>query len=472
MRTAARYLADLDDGRQFWLDGARIDDVRTHPATRGAVRTAAGLFDHAAEHAHELLVELDGVAVNPVNTAPRDAAAADRRRSMMTAWARLSQGFLGRSPDHVAGLLAGFAAAPEAFTDELAANVVAYQRRVATEDLYLTYAIVPPQSDPSAARHRPRQVEVIAERDDGIVVHGAQLLATAAPLADEVFVTAIRPLPEGEEAAALSFALPVAAPGLRFVLRPPYAPGVTAFDHPLASRYDETDAMVVFDHVLVPWERLFVYRDRARCRAQFFDTPAHALANIQCLIRLAVKMRFVAAVAHRVAEVNGRLAGEHTMMLVSDVAALATVCEGLVEAAHAAAAPDRFGVWRPAERFLYAGMALQSEFFPRAVTILRELAGGGVLAVPSSTRDLCDPLERADLDLALDGGELSAVDRIRLFKLAWDVVGSEFAGRHVQYELFYSGGTAVVKRYNLRAFPFADAGAELDAFLQAADTDA
>ncbi|MEZ5261613.1 MAG: hypothetical protein R2755_07525 [Acidimicrobiales bacterium] len=70
------------------------------------------------------------------STPRRDAAAADRRRSMMTAWARLSQGFLGRSPDHVAGLLAGFAAAPEAFTDELAANVVVYQRRVATEDLY------------------------------------------------------------------------------------------------------------------------------------------------------------------------------------------------------------------------------------------------------------------------------------------------------------------------------------------------
>jgi 4-hydroxyphenylacetate 3-monooxygenase len=258
----------------------------------------------------------------------------------------------------------------------------------------------------------------------------------------------------------------VAAEGLKLYCRRPFAPAATSsYDYPLTSRYDETDALLVFDDVFVPWEKVLVYRDVAGLRRQFFDTGAHVLGNWQAQIRFAVKLQFIAGLARKVAAVNGVDRFPGVVEKLGELAGLTSVVESAVLAAEYTAADDGSGLWLPGKRAVYGAMGLQAELYPRALAILRDLVGGGVLQVPSGVADMRNPETRADIDRYIQSPSAPAEERVKLFKLVWDAVGSEFAGRHHQYEMFYAGAPFVVKGYAYRNYGFDGPLAEVDAFL-------
>lgn len=148
------------------------------------------------------------------------------------------------------------------------------------EDLYVTYAIVPPQSGRSQPAHRQPEPflhpGVVAEREGGIVVHRAQAIATSAVLAGWLFLSYITPLVPGDEDYALAFIVPIAAEGLRLYPRRPFAGIATSvYDYPLSSRFDEVDATVVIHDVFAPWEQVFIYRNVDLVDAQFHESPSH-----------------------------------------------------------------------------------------------------------------------------------------------------------------------------------------------------
>ncbi|QRP47084.1 4-hydroxyphenylacetate 3-hydroxylase family protein [Amycolatopsis sp. FDAARGOS 1241] len=470
MRTGSEYLAAIDDGRRVYLDGKRVDGVARHPGFAPIAKTVGELFDLAADpEAGIARPGPAGSAVNRLFTAPRSREELTAFREAATTWARHTHGWVGRSPDHVGAFLAAFAAHPEVFGDR-AANVTAYQKRVVDEDLYVSYAIIPPQvsraTTASAWDGDLVQVGVAEERADGIVVRGAQMLATGGAVADEIFVSCIKPLTPEDTDFALSFALPVDTEGLKLYCRRPYAPAATShYDYPLTTRFDETDALVVFEDVFVPWERVFVYRDVAGVRRQFFETGAHVLGNWQAQIRFSVKLQFLAGLARKVAAVNGVDKFPGVVEKLGELASLVSLVESAVLAAEYTAAPDDAGFWRPGSRALYGAMGMQSELYPRVLGILRDLVGGGVLQVPSSVEDMTSPETRADIDRYIYSPSAPAAERVKLFKLAWDAVGSEFAGRHHQYELFYAGAPFVVKGYAFRNYGFDGPLSEVDRFL-------
>ncbi|MGW4482957.1 4-hydroxyphenylacetate 3-hydroxylase family protein [Amycolatopsis sp. NPDC004368] len=470
MRSGSDYLHAIDDGRRVYLDGRRVDGVVRHPAFAPIAQTVAELFDLAAEPSSGLSrSDVDGSPVNRLFTAPRSREDLTAFREAATTWARHTQGWVGRSPDHVGAFLAAFASHPDVFGD-FAANVKAFQRRVVEEDLYLSYAIIPPQvsraTTASAWDGDLVQVGVAEERADGIVVRGAQMLATGGPVADEILVSCIKPLTPEDTDFALSFVLPVDTEGLKLYCRRPYAPAATSsFDYPLSTRFDETDALLVFEDVFVPWERVFVYRDVAAVRRQFFDTGAHVLGNWQAQIRFSVKLQFLAGLARKVAAVNGVDKFPGVVEKLGELASLVSVVESAVLAAEYTATPDSSGLWRPGSRALYGAMGLQAELYPRVLAILRDLVGGGVLQVPSSVADLTSAETRSDIDRYGYSPGTPAVERVKLFKLVWDAVGSEFAGRHQQYELFYAGAPFVVKGYSFRNYGFEGPLSEVDRFL-------
>jgi 4-hydroxyphenylacetate 3-monooxygenase len=472
MRTGADYLAALADERAVYLDGDRVPSVAAHPAFAPIARTTAELFDLAADPANGMTYHAPeiGAEANLVYAIPRSRDDLVARRRAIETWARHTHGWVGRSPDHVGAFLAGFAAHPEVFAAELAPGVLAYHRRALAESLHVAYAIIPPQvarADPAHAWEGEFvQVGVREERPDGIVLRGAQMLATGAAVADELFVSCIKPLTPDDRAFAVSFAVPVATPGLKLYCRRPYAPAATSgYDYPLSTRYDETDALVVFDDVFVPWERVFVDRDVPGVRRQFFDTGAHVLGNWQAQIRFAVKLGFIAGLARKVAAVNGvdRIAGVQEKL--GELASITALVESAVLAAEYTAEPDAAGVWLPGSRALYGAMGMQAELYPRALAVLRELAGGGVLQLPAGVAALRRPDTRADLDRYGQSAGVPAEERIKLFKLVWDVIGSEFAGRHHQYEMFYAGAPFVAKGYAFRNFGYERHVAEVDGFL-------
>ncbi|MBB5957481.1 4-hydroxyphenylacetate 3-monooxygenase [Saccharothrix tamanrassetensis] len=470
MRTGAEYLASLKDSRRVYVDGVAVDDVAHHPAFAPIAQTVAELFDLAADPSSGMTVRDGDRTVNRLFTTPRSRDDLAAFRSAATTWAEHTHGWVGRSPDHVAAFVAAFAAHPEAFSDDLAANVVAYRERVLAENLYVSYAIIPPQvsraTTASAWDGDFVQVGVAEERADGIVVRGAQMLATGGAVADEILVSCIKPLGPEDRDFAISFAVPVGADGLKLLCRRPYAPAASSrYDYPLTSRFDETDALLVFDDVFIPWERVFVYRDIAGLRRQFFETGAHVLGNWQAQIRFAVKLRFLAGLARKVAAVNGVDRFPGVVEKLGELASLTSLVESAVLAAEHTAEPDAQGMWRPGARALYGVMGLQAELYPRVLAILRDLVGGGVLQVPSSVADMTSPETRPDIDRYVHSPGVPAEERVKLFKLVWDAIGSEFAGRHHQYEMFYAGAPFVAKGYAFRNYGFEQAVASVDSFL-------
>jgi 4-hydroxyphenylacetate 3-monooxygenase len=200
----------------------------------------------------------------------------------------------------------------------------------------------------------------------------------------------------------------------------------------------------VFDDVFVPWEDVFVYRDVRLSRAQFDETQARVLGNSQAQVRLAVKVQFLIGIAHRICEMNQVVQFPAVQEKLGELAAWAAVVEGMVQAAEATAV-EIDGALFPNPRFTFSAMALQAELYPRVLHLVRDLAGGGLIQVPASVADLTSPGTAADVARYYSSPGSDATERIKLFKLAWDAVGSEFAGRHHQYEMFYAGPPFVLK---------------------------
>lgn len=473
MRSGKDYLAALNDNRTVVVSGAKVDSVAEHPAFIGVASSMARLFDRAGEADMRLATPEAPDPVNVTFAIPRSREDLTRRREAITTWAKMSHGFLGRSPDHVAGFLAGFASAPGLFDRngrEFSHNVTRFYERLLAEDLYVTYVIIPPQvtrSGTAASWDEDLiQVGVAEERDDGIVVRGSQMLGTGTAVADYLLVSCIKPLTPADERYALTFVLPVATPGLKVYCRRPYAEGQPSlFDYPLSTQFDESDALVVFDDVFVPWENVFVYRDVDMVRSQFFSTSAHVLGNTQAQIRLIEKMKFLLGLARHTAAMNGIDQLPPVQEKLGDLASLAAIVEGMVIASEATSSIDDYGVARPNPRFLYGAMGLQSEIYPRTLQTIRELVGGGVIQLPSSRAELLDPESRADMDRYVRSPGHDSVDRIKLFKLVWDAIGSEFAGRHHQYEMFYAGAPFVAKGYAFRNYGYDEPVAAVQSFL-------
>lgn len=476
MRTSVDYLASLDDGRRVIVDGKPVENVASDPAFAPIARTMGNLLDLAADAANGMQAhdQVIGRAVNKLFLAPDSTEDLHAWREAAQVWADHTHGWVGRSPDHVGAFVAAFAAHPEAFASErgLRDNILAFHRRVVEQDLYVSYAIIPPQVSRATTAHAWEgdfiQVGVKEEREDGIVVRGAQMLATGGPVADQILVSCIKPLQAEDADFAISFAVPVNAEGLTLYCRRPYATAVTSeFDYPLSSRFDETDALLVFDDVFIPWSDVFVFKDVVGLRKQFFDTGAHVFGNFQAQIRFATKLKFLAGIARKVAAVNGVDKFPGVVEKLGELASLVSIVESGVNSSEFTATVDGNGLCRPGAQALYGAMGLQSEIHPRVIGILRDLVGGGVLQVPSSVHELVEEGCRDDMERYVSSPGISSIERVKLFKLAWDAVGSEFAGRHQQYELFYAGAPFVVKGYAFRNFDYDSPLRSVEEFLAA-----
>ena len=469
IRSGAEYMASLSDGRSVILDGERVDDVTTHPAFAEAVRSVARLYDIAHDPANREVMTYrsprDGQPVNKAWLIPHSREDLAARRAAIKTWSDATYGLMGRSPDHVASFFAGFAGALDTFArggQPFAENLRRFYEKARDEDLYLSYTIIHPTVDRSKPAHQQPEphlyASVAAERDGGMVLRGAQMLGTGSVMSDYIFVSCILPLRPGDEDYAISVVVPNNARGVKIYTRRPYALGASSvFDYPLSSRFDETDSLLVFDDVFVPWEQVFVYRNREVTLAQFTETPAHQLGNTQAQIRFVSKLQFLAGLAKRLCDVTGNTQDPKIQERLGEIAAQAAIPEAFVLAAEAACVADANGVVRPHPQMMYSAMTLQPALYHQLLFALRDLCGSALIQVPSSVAAFRSPENAADLARYVRWPGASAAERIKLLKLIWDLVGSEFAGRHLQYEMFYAGQPSVVKGRAFRAYRWDEA---------------
>jgi 4-hydroxyphenylacetate 3-monooxygenase len=451
-RSGAAYLEGLRDDREIWLDGQRVADVTCDPRLGRGVRSVAVLYDLQLEPSR--LTDMTyaspttGERVGLSHIQPRSVDDLVRRRTMFRTWAEFSAGMFGRSPDFMNTMVMGCAANVDYFAHNDPAygrNIQRFYEEVREKDLCLTHALVAPQVNRSV--HPDEQaggavaLRVVDETDRGLILSGARILATLAPASDELFVA---PAPsrsaQGSHAnpRAFVFAIPVATPGLRFICRESFDIGRSSFDHPLGSRFEEMDCTAVFDRVLVPWERVFLYGEQEYCAALFRDTNAFSHSIHQFLTKNWVKAEFVLGVATLMTQAIGIADQLHVQRLLGEILHAALTMRAFIRAAEADASPGAGGVWAPDSETLLTARSFFPEVYPRLVEILQILGSSGLANIPSEA-SVESPELLDDIARFYQGATIGGKERIRLFRLAWDVACSSFAGRQVLYERFFAG---------------------------------
>ncbi len=444
IRTGAEYRESLRDGRIVYVGGERVRDVTTYSPFRGIVETLASLYDLQHEH-RDLLTYPSPKTGEPVSLSflmAETVEEVERRLRAEEFRAEATLGLMGRLPDFMNALVTDAAAVHEVFGRKerrFGENILRYYETCRDEDLCLTHTLIDPQvdrsrgpaeqADPSLALH------LVRETDRGIIVRGARMLSTLAPFANEIWVGPFYPRKPGEEPYALCFALPVDTAGLKFICREPYDLGRSPFDRPLSSRFDEEDALAVFDEVLVPWERVFFKADIEASNYILSRVPGYAL--LQAVVRGTVKLRFLVGLASHIAEAIGRSEALHFQAELGQLVAYSELLGGVVRASvEEVAAARREGA--PLRSLAAALWVFIPEVQVRAVDLIRRLSGSGLIMTPTE-KDFQNPEVAPYVEKYLQGKGVSAKRRVALFKLAWDLVGEPFGSRQLQYEWFYAG---------------------------------
>lgn len=453
--TGEEYLESLRDGREVWIQGEKVKDVTTHPAFRNGARSVARLYDALRDPEQQPV--LAGITPNGCLThksflLARTPQQLLERAEAMRAWSRLHYGFMGRSPDYKAGLAVSLGAWPEYFApyEENARN---WYHKLADNVYYMNHVGINPMVDRSKALHEQKEVFIraVKERDDGIVVSGAKMVGTGAVFThyNFVFNYGVVPLSDADKNHALVFIIPTNAPGVKLFSRPSYeliaSTTGSPFDYPLSSRFDENDATMIFDNVFVPWENVFVLRDIEKSNG--FFPVAQVLQNLllQGAARFSTKFEFITGLFIRLAEANGTINFRGVQEKLGEAIAYMHTFNALLRDACLHPDPAANGYLAPAHRPLWAYRVLAPTMYPRLKELIENVAAGGLIQVPSSAKDILNPALKPYFDLYYKGAGIDAVERIKLFKLAWDAVGSEFGGRHELYERNYAGNMENIK---------------------------
>jgi 4-hydroxyphenylacetate 3-monooxygenase len=461
-KTGAEHIKSLRDGRAVYIDGECVTDVTTHHAFHNTVASVASLYDFqvAPENIEFMTFSPDGTnrRSNKAWQMPRSYAEMVERRKALTAWAELSFGFMGRSPDHLASALVGQRMGLDVFASRSEARAKAfadYFDFASRSDLFLTYVIINPQADRSkdwGEQDADLVARIVDEDAGGITIRGAKMLGTSTVMANEVFVANLQPLKPGEEDLAFCCALPISAKGLRVLSRKSYEASATSiFDNPISSRFDENDALIYFDDVKVPWDRVFVHRDVDLCRAQFHDTPGHVYQNYQSQIRLVVKLKFLVGLARKLTETIGTSNMPQVREQLGRLAANVGMVEAMMHGMEAAG-EQRGEWWVPNRHHLYSAQVVTQDLYPKVINTIRELAGGALIMLPSSFRDLANPTLEPIIRKTQRSASFNSEGKVKFLKAAWDAVGSEFGSRHTQYEMFYAGAQFVTAGHSFRTY--------------------
>ncbi len=415
-RTGAEYIKGLQAQEcEVWLRGERVKDVTTHPGLANGVRAVASLYD--LQHDPKLKDEM--TFVSPTSgerlglsfIIPRTRQELERRGAMMLRWARTTCGMMGRSPDFMNVTFAAWAAAAGYFArgrPEFGENIRRYYEYISERDLTLTHSLINLQRSRTASGNfnleEGTALQVVRETDAGIVVRGV--------------------------------ALPCATPGLKFLCRESFDLGRSHFEHPLGSRFEEMDCVVFFNDVLVPWERVFLLGDVDLLNATATSTHSMTHTAHQGAAKNIAKCEFVLGLALMMTRTIGNAHLPHSEERLAELMLYTELMKACMRASEADAQLDEWGVMCPAALPAESTRNLFMTAYPRMVEILQLLGSSSFMITPTEA-DFSGPLA-SEIEQYLATDTATARDRVKLFRLAWDVAGSAFGSRQVLYERFFA----------------------------------
>jgi 4-hydroxyphenylacetate 3-monooxygenase len=448
--TGAEYLESIRDGREIWIYGERVKDVTTHPGFRNTARMIARLYDalHDPKRKDVLTMPTDtggGSFTHKFYRASKSAEDLVGARDAIAEWARLTYGWIGRSPDYKAAFLATLGANDKYYApyDE---NARRWYKRVQEEVSFVNHAIVNPPVDRDKPLDEVKDVymHVVKERDDGLVVSGAKVVATTSSLTHFNFIANNGALPIKTREFAFVCMVPTDAPGVKLLCRPSYeymaATVGTPFDYPLSSRMDENDSILIFKDVFVPYENVFAYGDLEKVNNFFPRSGFLPRFMFQGCTRLAVKLDFLAGLLLKAVEATGAKDFRGVQAAVGEVLAWRNCFWGLTDAMARTTTPWTPGYVLPNLDYGLAYRVMASIAYPKIKEIIENTLASALIYLPSSAMDFKVPELRPLLDQFVRGSNgYTAVERVKLMKLMWDAIGTEFGGRHELYERNYFG---------------------------------
>ncbi|MEV4091618.1 4-hydroxyphenylacetate 3-hydroxylase family protein [Streptosporangium saharense] len=447
--TGEEYVESLRDDREIYVYGERVKDPTTHPAFRNPIRMTARLYDALHDPARRGILTAptdtgSGGYTHRFFTTPHSAEDLVADQRAIAEWARMSYGWMGRSPDYKASFL-GTLGANADFYEPFADNARRWYAESQEKVLYWNHAIVHPPVDRSRPPDEVSDVFVHVERetDAGLVVSGAKVVATGSALTHYNFI-AHYGLPIKKREFALVATVPMGARGMKLICRPSYTAAAAVmgspFDYPLSSRLDENDTILVLDKVLIPWENVFVYGDVGKVQLFTGHSGFIERFTFHGCTRLAVKLEFIAGLLAKALEITGTRDFRGVQSRMGEVLAWRNLFWALSDAAARNPVPWRNGAVLPNPQYGMAYRWFMQVGYPRIREIILKDVASGLIYVNSSADDFKNPEIRPYLDRFIRGSNgVDAVERVKVMKLLWDAVGTEFGGRHELYELNYAG---------------------------------
>lgn len=452
LRTSEEYREALRDGRRVWFEGEFVNDVTEHPAFSGVVDMIGTYLD--AHHSGPLAdvfteTQLDGTVTTAAYMVPKDTAGLRRRRQITDAVVDLTRGTMGRSPEFMPLLVLGMYANRQLFLDsdpKLGANIERYLEHARRANPILAWGFVDPQSDKRLPAKERDYLRVVERRDDGIIISGSKVVATLAAQADEIIVTTLW-RPDLDPDCAIWCAVPVASAGITLVCREGIATPGRDIEHPLSSLGDEVDAMVLFDRVFVPYDRVFNIGDT---EIPLNYSKMALWTHWYALGRLTRRFELIAGCASLIPKVIGTKDIPQVRDMVAEILRYLETCRAFLISAE-----EQYeilgGVAHVRDKVATAGRLYAIENQPRMSNLLRELSGQGlIMRFPDNafdTEGVGDGIERAIRGLDYTGRE-----KTRLFNLAWDLCCDSFGARLELFDQFNSLSVPVLRQLWYREY--------------------
>jgi 4-hydroxyphenylacetate 3-monooxygenase len=458
--TGSEFIESLRDGREVYIYGDRVADVTKHPAFRNGAASIARLYDalHDAKTKDVLTAETDtgsGGYTHKFFKVAYSAQDVVAQRDAIAAWARISYGWMGRSPDYKAAFLNTLGANAE-FYGKFADNARAWHRRGQEAVLFLNHALINPPIDRNKPPEEVKDVYITIQKetDAGIYVSGAKVVATNSALTHYNFLGQNMGQEITDPAMVVMFIAPMNTPGIKLICRPSYefaaAVAGSPWDYPLTSRFDENDAIFVFDNAFIPWENVLIHRDIDRLKRFYPQSGFFQGFTLQGCTRLAVKLDFIAGLLYKAARATGAEAFRGVQAQIGEVIGWRNLFWSLTDAMAYNPEPWVGSAVLPNSRASSSYRLFMTEAYPAVRAIVEKVVASGLIYLPSSVRDFKNP----DIDKYLaryvrGSNGIDYKERIKTMKLLWDAVGSEFGARHELYEMNYSGSHELVRMFPL-----------------------
>ncbi|WDE11821.1 4-hydroxyphenylacetate 3-hydroxylase N-terminal domain-containing protein [Thalassomonas haliotis] len=439
LRSKKDYLRQLNDGRQVYFGGEPVANVAEFAATKGGAQTIGDIIEcHSNDRQLTYRDEQTGVSYPYSYAIPKSQEMLAGKGKAFRKVAELTGGLMARTPDFLATMLASWENVSDVF-GQYAGNVRNYYRYSRDHFVCHSHAI----SDPPVDRYRQKDngLRKVGQTDEGIIVSGVKMLATLAPLCDELLIYPYKPLPQDRPDRAISFAVPINTPGLKLICRDGLSESKNLFDSPLSGRFDEIDCVCIFDNVLVPNDRVFIDGDVEFANTLRDKTNMVSFLWQQGAIRVAVEADMLAGVAIQLAEYSGRNVNTEVTSMLGQLMSQAEAINALVMAAEINFIRDDQQTYTCNLKSLGAVKTLAFDFYERAIANIRKIGASDLVVVPSKEM-------LVNIDGLVDyygGSPEDNFEYIKLLKLASELAVKNFAGRQLLYEEFYLGPQILLK---------------------------